>query len=261
MLKGPVEFCFFSGTGNTALAASRMAAVFLAHGIETRLRPIEDIDPTTLSGSGTLGIACPAAAFTTYPLVWRFLRNLPEGSGRGAFLLVTMAGMTMGLVGPVRRLVARKGYRPLGACRLVMPSNFLLKVAEPEKERVSVGRALLRADRFAQDLFEGRSAWLRIPGWPDLMALLMGNDRPFAWMRKKLIMTPDRERCTRCGLCISRCPVSNIRMADGPAFANRCELCMRCHSICPVNAIHIGGRRYVQYRTAGELRTGSSQQQ
>jgi ferredoxin len=260
MLQGPIEFCYFSGTGNTALAVARMAAVFQAHGPEVRLRPVEDTDPASLPSGGTLGIACPAAAFTTYPLVWRFLRNLRTGNRRGAFLVVTMGGMTMGLVGPVRRLLARKGFEPLGACRLVMPGNFLLKVGNSEKDRGLIDKAMKRADLFAQELFDGKASWVLIPGWPDLVASLIANDRPFASMRKKLVLTPDREKCTRCGLCISRCPVSNIRMADGPAFADRCELCMRCHSICPVNAIHIGGKRYVQYRTANEIQAESQQQ-
>jgi ferredoxin len=260
MLQGPIEFCYFSGTGNTALAAARMAAVFQAHGLEVRLHPIEDTDPASLPSSRILGIACPAAAFTTYPLVWRFLRNLRPGGGRGAFLLVTMGGMTMGLVGPVKRLLGRKGYAPLGACRLVMPNNFLLKVCDPVKDRALIEKALGKADRFAQALFDGRGRWTLIPGWPDLIAALIANDRPFASMRKKLVLTVDRQKCTRCGLCISQCPVSNIRMADGPAFADRCELCMRCHAVCPVNAIHVAGRRRVQYRTANLIRAESAQQ-
>lgn len=77
---GPIDLCFFSGTGNTALAAARMAAEFDALGIPTNLRAIEDTDPATLYSSGTIGIACPAAAFTTHPLVWRFVKNLRPGT-------------------------------------------------------------------------------------------------------------------------------------------------------------------------------------
>jgi ferredoxin len=253
MLKGPIELCYFSGTGNTALASRAVASALQASGAEVRLRPIEDTDPTSLTNFGTLGVACPAAAFTTYPLVWRFVRNLPPGSGRGAFLLVTMGGFTMGLVGPMRRLIARKGYLPLGARRLIMPGNFLLKSRNEAAENSRTARALGRATEFGNALVEGRSSWIRVPGWPDLVAAVIGNDRPFASMRKKLVLTADKSRCTRCGLCVSRCPVSNIHMAaDGPKFADRCELCMRCQSICPVNAILMGGKSYAQYRTKAD---------
>jgi ferredoxin len=253
MLKGPIELCYFSGTGNTALASRAVASALQASGAEVRLRPIEDTDPTSLTNFGTLGIACPAAAFTTYPLVWRFVKNLPKGSGRGVFLIVTMGGMTMGLVGPLRRLLSRKGYKPLGAVRLVMPGNFLLKSRNESAELARVARAMDRAGRFGKTLLEGSASWVRIPGWPDLVAAVIGNDRPFGSMRKKLFLAADGTKCTRCGLCVSRCPVSNIHMAaDGPRFADRCELCMRCQSICPVNAILMGGKSYAQYRVKDE---------
>jgi ferredoxin len=247
MLKGPVEFCFFSGTGNTALAAGRIASALEARGVTVHMRPIEDTDPATLPSGATIGLACPAAAFTTYPLVWRFVRNLQPGMGAGVFLVVTMGGMTMGLVGPMKRLVRRKGYRPLGACRLVMPGNFMLKKIDRQADRARIDRALARCDSFASSLADGRSHWIRIPGWPDLVASLIANDRPFSSMRKKLSMSVDRPACTRCGLCVSHCPVSNIRMVDYPAWADRCELCMRCHGICPTDAIRIGGKKYAQY--------------
>lgn len=247
MLQGPIEFCFFSGTGNTSLAASRMASVFQAHGLEVRMRSIEDTDPASLPSQGTLGLACPAAAFTTYPLVWRFVRNLRPGAGRGVFFMCTMGGSTGGLVGPMKGLLARKGYKPLGACRLVMPGNFMLKDRNVPAESATIAKAMTRADEFAEALFEGRAKWVRIFGWPDLVAAMIANDRPFRSMRKRLAMSVDQTSCTHCGLCVSHCPVGNIRMVDYPVHSDRCELCMRCHGICPTDAIRIGGKRYPQY--------------
>ena len=249
---GPVDLCYFSGTGNTALAAGRMAIEFGIRGIETNLRAIEDTDPATLYSSGTVGIACPAAAFTTYPLVWRFVRNLRPGNGRGAFLLVTMGGSTWGLVGPMRALVESKGYVPLGAGRLVMPSNFMVKTLNDSLNAARRETALRRAASFAADLCEGRASWRWIRGLPDLVAKHLGTDRPFAWMRKKLALSADPAACTRCGLCAAKCPSSNIRMNDLPEFADRCELCMRCQSVCPVNAIRIRGKSFAQYRGKAE---------
>lgn len=135
-MKGPVDLFFFSGTGNTALASGVLAGVLEAHGIPTRIRAIEDTDPATLSITGTLGIACPVAAFTTYPLVWRFIRNLPPGRGAGAFLLATMGGASLGLKGPLKRILKAKGYAPLGARCVAMPGNFL-RVAPDHANRAT----------------------------------------------------------------------------------------------------------------------------
>ncbi len=252
MLEGPVEFCFFSGTGNTALAAGAMMRAFEAEGIRVNPRPMEDTDPATLTGRFTLGLACPAAAFTTYPLVWRFVRNLPCGKKNGAFLLVTMAGATGGLVGPMKALLKRRGWTPLGAKRLVMPSNFLAKSANEAGNAACREAALAGAAGFAADLMAGRARWTRIPLFPDLNARLFGNDRPFRTMRRRFGPSADPESCTRCGLCAEHCPTGNISMDGMPVFSDHCELCMRCHSICPAGAILLGGRRYTQYRGTPE---------
>lgn len=249
---GPIDLCYFSGTGNTALAAARMAAEFGILGIVTNLRAIEDTDPATLYSSGTIGIACPAAAFTTYPLVWRFVKNLRPGNGRGAFLLVTMGGATFGLVGQMRALIESRGYSPLGALSLRMPSNFMLKSENPGRNVRVREAALRKAASFATRIAEGTATWRRVRGLPDFVAAHIANDRPFAFMRKRLPLSAEPSICTRCGLCAAHCPSSNIRMNDLPEFADRCELCMRCQSVCPVNAIRVNGKRFLQYKGKAE---------
>ncbi len=72
----PIDFCYFSGTGNTLLVARAMAEVFAAHGLETTLRRIEATDPAQVDVGRTLGIAFPVAVGTTYPVVWDFVRAL-----------------------------------------------------------------------------------------------------------------------------------------------------------------------------------------
>lgn len=56
----------------------------------------------------------------------------------------------------------------------------------------------------------------------------------------------DRQRCTRCGLCVADCPVRIIGMEDGyPGIAaDREEACLRCQhclAICPTAALSILG--------------------
>jgi MinD superfamily P-loop ATPase len=47
------------------------------------------------------------------------------------------------------------------------------------------------------------------------------------------------EKCIRCGICSSVCPVYNITNEnDGkPAFNHDCEQCFACVAWCPVQAI------------------------
>lgn len=249
MIKSDIDFCFFSGTGNTAVCVSAMAAVFRQGDVVVRTRPIEDTDPAVLPPGGILGLACPAAAFTAHPLVWRFFRNLPPSGGRSAFLLVTMSRATLGLAGPLRQHLKHLGYKVLGARQILMPSNFLKRRANPGRDADLVRRGIEKSESFARDLMQGTASWGRVPLLSDLACLLLANDRPFSFLRKRLPFEVDRSVCTRCGLCADHCPVRNITMRDFPQHLDRCELCMRCQGICPVNAVSIGGRKYVQRQT------------
>ncbi len=60
----------------------------------------------------------------------------------------------------------------------------------------------------------------------------------------------DREKCTRCGLCISKCPSDNIGQdGDGyPIWGKDCILCFRCINRCPEGAIMLTSLSRNRYR-------------
>jgi ferredoxin len=53
----------------------------------------------------------------------------------------------------------------------------------------------------------------------------------------------DHERCTRCGVCKSVCPVNNITIKKEVAIHNMCEGCFACAQNCPEGAIHVKGEK------------------
>ncbi len=91
MIKDKSIFAVFTGTGNTLMAAERLARRLTAAGKNVCLVPMEKpelLDSAGFDKDATLGLAVPAARFTTYPTVWRFIDALPEGDGRGVFFLL-----------------------------------------------------------------------------------------------------------------------------------------------------------------------------
>lgn len=57
-------------------------------------------------------------------------------------------------------------------------------------------------------------------------------------------ITFDRERCVRCGKCVSACAMRHLRMTeDGPSATGRgaCMECMQCAAVCPRQAVLDGG--------------------
>jgi ferredoxin len=250
-----VDLYIFSGTGNTLRVAQAMAERLRQAGVEVTLRRME-AGPPHVAPQGALGLAFPVAACITYPLVWDFVEALPEGGGAPAFMVDTMGGFSGALVGPMRRAVERRGYRPIGAREIVMPANLYPLRPNPEKNRLKVERGLAEARRYADELVAGITRWGRVPGLADALCWFMRlpvHWRATAWTGRRLRV--DQARCTRCGLCARLCPVGNITLRPYPRYTDRCQQCMRCISFCPVEAISLPWFRHGRYRAvdAAEL--------
>jgi ferredoxin len=237
-----IDFYFFSGTGNTLLVAKRMAERLSQSGCKIRLLPLERADPQTIDLDRALGLGFPVAAQTTYPLVWAFAEQLPSTDGTEAFMVDTMAGYSGGIVGPLGKCLADKGYRLLGAQEIVMPLNFgRIRLDTPRAHKV-VSRGLQKADEYAQALLAGNSHWGRVPVLSDLMCA--AGRSPLTWKLARWLghrMHVDQNACTQCGICAQICSTGNIRMADYPAFQDRCQQCMRCVGFCPTGALSVPG--------------------
>jgi len=240
-----VVFCWFSGTGNTELVVRRMIAVFAASGIPVdSCRVGRDRFPGLGKGAA-LGLGFPVAYQSTYPFVWDFIESLPPGEGAEAFMVDTLGGFSGGIVGPLRRRLAGKGYEPIGACEIRMPMNFGAVSRRAETSGAIVSAGLEAASGYAGDIIAGRSRWRRVPLLSDLMflchAAAVGLVRT-KWSQSRYRVRTDRQSCTGCGVCASACPAGNIRMemteGDGrmPVFDDRCVFCLRCLAVCPTGA-------------------------
>lgn len=237
---------YFSGTGNTLLAARAMADEFRGRGVDCRLMRIEASDPGRIVHSQALGLAFPIAAFTTYPLVWDFIERLPRSEGAPAFALATMAGMSLCAMGPLKAMLEKKGYLPVGARQLVMPSNLWVRKYNTGKTREKVQKALAQARGFATDILEGRSKWPRFPLVPDLLSPVFRSR--WVWNSAPSYVRLDRNKCTNCALCVDLCPAGAVQLNSDVRITDKCQFCMRCVSYCPQQALYYGRNRYQRYR-------------
>jgi Pyruvate/2-oxoacid:ferredoxin oxidoreductase delta subunit/flavodoxin len=217
-----VDFYYFSGTGNTLLIVKKMRDVFEKHGIQVNLHRIERSDSNDIDPEHTIGLGFPVAELSTYRLVWDFVKAFPEAHGTPIFMVDTLGGISGGIVGPMREIVKKKGYFPVGA-----------------KE---VERGLQKAGEYALDIIEGRSKWGRVPILSDIVFCISraGLRLTKSDLNQKLLnLKINKEKCSKCGICIKLCPVGNITMTeDGyPERGSDCEYCLRCVSFCPKKAI------------------------
>jgi len=235
-LKTACIYCF-SGTGNTLLATQRLMAGLHERGVATTchaLTPDAQVSP----GTSGLGITFPVACQSTYPFVWDFVGSLPPGDGRAVFVMDTLAPFSGGLLAPLRKLLVEKGYEPLGAVEVIMPSNLRLRLRREERVAAIREKGMAAVDAFAEDLANGRATWPK-PGFFEGFLHAVSRSRwLWAFARWGMNLRHDPNQCSACGFCQKICPLGAIDPERTPVLDRKvCQLCMRCYSYCPVGAI------------------------
>lgn len=239
-----IDIYYFSGTGNTLLMVKKLAEILSTYGKQVNLFKIEHTNPDKINLSHTIGLAFPVAVFSTYPFVWDFIENLPAGGNAEIFMLDALAGFSGGIVGPLKKILLNKGYLTLGACELIMPSNYGMMIPDSEKILKKITVAENKIKKYVKTLIEGQSKWQRMPLFSDLISFLSKMPQPWRTIGKCLSL--DHNKCVKCRLCVQICPIAAIDMLDLPVITERCVACMRCIACCPKHAILYKGttKRY-----------------
>jgi len=259
----PIDLYWFSGTGNTLLIVQRLAEVFRAEKVPVTLIAIDKANPAAVNPEHMLGLAFPVAAFSTYPLVWRFIEALPDTQGTPVFMVDTMGRFSGFMVGALKQLLQSKGYTPLAACEIVMPGNYLSGVKPREECEAKIVKGLAKAGMYAHEILSGRARWYRNSPLPYSWIRRIWQTVEKSFAKEGIKFQVSAESCNRCGLCMELCPVGNIVMADAvPGYLDHCQQCQRCIAFCPTSAISApGGHSSGRYRavSAQSLRAGLKQ--
>jgi ferredoxin len=251
-----VAVCYFTGTGNTATAAREIADRFGPDNPtdlhNTELLP-RTIDQDFLGRYDLVGFGSPAYAYNEPPAFTRFLRNLPPGNGKPAFLFMTAGQDPEACLAHPARTLRRKGYDLRATACLFMPGNvgcywfeddemvfrFLsptrrFDTGEMENERLG------RIDRLVRSLLDGRTGYEPVTPLQQFVSWsLRGVFRHAAAPLMKLL-PHTVDGCNLCGLCVQTCPTSSIRILDGRVrFSASCTVCVRCLNVCPQHAIMV----------------------
>jgi len=234
-----IDIYFFSGTGNTYLAAEKIASVLTGGGCKVRLLPIEKSEPSSIDFTKTLGIAFTTACWNTYPFVRKFIKSLPQAFGSEAFIFCTMGDSALKAPAVFGEILKEKGYSIIGTAAFRMPNNFLA-IQNQEANLRKISLAMPKIEKFAKELLDGnaktQSANFFIKFCFAISSFITGLwEKPFS--QKMLKLKVKKELCVKCGLCAKLCPLKNIELADYPIFKNKCQICLRGSSYCPKNAI------------------------
>jgi ferredoxin len=245
-----VTVVYFTGTGGTRLAAEQFTAAFQAHSVEVYIHELDVRNHYVPQETDMLLVLYPVYAMNAPKPVYDFINQLSMVKKIPAAVFSVSGGgeitpNTASRLHTIRRL-EKKGYRIVYEKMFIMPANALTTTPEDISLRLiealpakvgSVVNDLLSevCRRTDPNLFNrfisviGESLKLRIGGE------LFGRK-----------IQVSRE-CNGCKLCARKCPMGNIKMAEGiPHFRSRCAVCLRCIYGCPKKALSPGiGKAFV----------------
>lgn len=237
--RGSAMIFYFSGTGNSAWAARRLAF----------LTDDEAYDITALSmqpnleNARQIGFVFPVYAWGAPEVMTAFAKKLAKSH------IFTFGVCTCGGEAGLAMKAFSKCYHLDSSYSLIMPNNYIVgmdtddeeeivrKLARAREELQKISGEILKREQVYR-VYEGNLAGLK-------SSVANFGFNKFARSAKPFRVTDD---CSSCGMCAAKCPVSAISLKDGkPVWKTQCCQCMRCINECPRQAIQYGkftaGRR------------------
>lgn len=244
---------YFTGTGNTLALAKVAAQALEEQGVCVELTNIVGYAGGELPE--LVGVFFPTYSYGAPRIVNRFLRRMPKGNNRSAFVIANAAASAGPAAATVGRFLTTKGYHVRLATWVKMPSNYILgrEAAPPERAAAIVKAGESKVRELCQSLHEqgalvapttATNPFYRAAYWFYLKSLKYAH---------KFYRTTDK--CTSCGACVEMCPTGSIVLSNSgrPVWQKGCEHCLRCVNLCPQAAIEFtaltkGKRRYAYWK-------------
>ncbi len=249
---------YFTGTGNTLYIVKRICEKLSAQYLSELIDVTQKGDLSKkLEGADLILLAFPIYG-SAPPIPMREFVAKYGGSLKGKRIAIaeTQYFFSGDGAASLGRAVEKCGGAVIAAEHFNMPNNLADSTIFPVKNGKELEKTLLRAqkraDKFAQNILEGKCArrgfgvFSHAVGYFCQRKFFRKNE---AEKRKKLAIDP--KKCVSCGLCAQKCPVGNLKKESGKIVpAGKCVLCYRCVNLCPQRAITLVGKNppKAQYR-------------
>ena len=232
---------YFSGTGNSAYAARRMARA-LGDNLCCLTDRIRSRDTSPIETGERLVIVTPTYGWRIPRLVRQHLLASELRGARRAWFVMT-CGSEIGNANKYNQALCKtKHLAYMGTAQVVMPENYIAMFNAPGPEEA---RRIVAA---AEPTIEGAIAAIRSDAaFPPtrchlLDRFLSGPVNPvfYALFVNSRAFTAG-DACTGCGQCARLCPTGSITLREGkPVWGPGCTHCMACICRCPAAAIEYG---------------------
>jgi ferredoxin/flavodoxin len=238
---------YFTGSGNTRIAAEDLKRHLDERGIQTTLYAFEvsNHDVPNPNDYDLIGIGYPIHAFNVPRPFLKFIKNLPscEGPAKRVFIF-KVSGEPFKINSSSSYWIYKhmncKGYRTILEKHLLMPYNIIFSYPDAVAKQMYLYLDAL-STVLSIKLLNNEEEKLHFSFLGHCFSLLVRIEW-IAGPANALFFRVDRKKCVNCNLCLRGCPLKAIyRNKDGHLRAHSsCALCMRCTMACPTNAIHFG---------------------
>ena len=267
---------YFSGTGNTKWAASKLAAATHENlgSIAPYMRGDDTshniAEPFTLKEDERLGFVFPVHGWRVPRLVREFIKQmkvvaastkdgngLPQEGNRPFTYCVCTAGDSIGLtIDNLNDTIAQNaslsalGIKKVASSySLIMPESYIglpfMDVDPKEREIRKKEEAAQELAVVCEEIFNRKEGVNRLVKGPIpwFFTKVVGGFFENVLITDKRFHV-EKDRCVKCGICANVCPVGDIKGGHGeyPVWLHHkdCLTCFTCYHHCPHHAIEFG---------------------
>jgi flavodoxin/ferredoxin len=242
-----VLITYFSQGGTTEKTAKHIARGLTNENCKVDLSNLIDKNNIDIHSYDAIGIGFPVYIYRIPFIVTDFIKSLPDLNGKPFFIFI-LYGTIPGNAGTeARKMLSRKGGKEIGYSKYkgkdyflgFLQKGYLFSPDNPSNKELETAVAL------GQNLAENintldyiPSSFESGPGSLYTLQKLM-TLRPFGKYFYRFFYNVDKKKCTRCNICVTKCPVDNITTSSKgyPKFGSKCISCWYCELSCPSGAI------------------------
>ena len=238
---------YFSGTGTTEKVAVTLAKT-IGSVLGAACREICFNLPQArekglqFGGADLVVLGMPVYAGRVPNLLLPYVRDQIKGDGTLAVPVVLYGNRNYddGLI-ELRNVMRENGFCPIAAGAFVGEHSFsrILGAGRPDDKDMALVQELAdKAAAKARTLTEPPAEAVAVTGCDPIRPYYTPRDRYGAPIKDFLKAKPvtDPEKCLKCGLCASLCPMGSIDPGDPSQVTGKCIKCCACVKKCPSGA-------------------------
>lgn len=234
---------YFSGTGNSEYAASRIGKN-LNEEVINLFEKIRNHDFSEMYSATPWIIAAPTYSWRIPRILENWLKHTTLSGCKEIYFVMT-CGSNIGNAGKyLEKLCISKNMNYSGCFQIVMPENYVAMFSTPTKEQALkiIRQTDNRIDEAASFIKNKKAFPQRPLSIIDRIESGIVNDAfyPIFVHAKKFYA---KDTCISCKKCADVCPLDNIHIVNKkPVWGKNCTHCMACICRCPSEAIEYGKR-------------------